>query len=610
MHRSHAVLALAIVTTLPVTRAAAQQTDGRTPEVANPSFERVDAEGPAGWTVMPGGDVTVDTALARDGRRSLRVRRSGNSGGPGVSQSFPAGMFVGDRLRLSGWIRTDSIANGQAAFWLRVDGVEYYLAMDNMQGRGPSGRTEWQRYEVVVPVEEGARRIVFGAIVSGAGTAWFDGLALERLEGVAAPAGDDVAGVGGALLDDAAMRVDAGEPLPPGRAAWAEWVRANAQPIRSLTSEDFSDLRFLATLLEGRRVVQLGENGHGVSEFNHVKVRLIKYLHEELGYDVIAFESALWECWRTNGRVAELAAAEIMRGCIFGVWHADETVELFRYIRETRNTARPLILAGFDTQISAGRAAAKRPDFFRRLLAPLDSAYAERAAAGDSALVAGMSAYAQENRAALLAFYDSLETFLATRGAGIARAARVGPIDVSIARQTAWSMQRYVEQLTAGGAPRTLARDEGMAKNLDFLLDSVFPGRKIITWGHNFHLRHRNSAVSPDPVKTMGEWVAERRRDELYTVGLYMRSGRATLNNRVPYDVAPMAAISLENIVAQAGLRYAFIDFSRAPQVPGNEWMRTSIPAKTWGRTDVFLVPAEQYDAVLVIDETRPPRYR
>ena len=78
---------------------------------------------------------------------------------------------------------------------------------------------------------------------------------------------------------------------------WAEWIKNNHQEITNLEADnsDFSDLMFLKSLLEGKRLVQLGENSHGVSEFNKAKVRLIKFLHEIMEYDVIAFESSIFD---------------------------------------------------------------------------------------------------------------------------------------------------------------------------------------------------------------------------------------------------------------------------------------------------------------------------
>ena len=75
------------------------------------------------------------------------------------------------------------------------------------------------------------------------------------------------------------------------------WLAENHRPIRSISFDgDFSDIEFLAQELEGKRIVQLGESSHGTAEFSAVKVRVIKYLHEQLAYNVIAFESSIAGC--------------------------------------------------------------------------------------------------------------------------------------------------------------------------------------------------------------------------------------------------------------------------------------------------------------------------
>ena len=80
---------------------------------------------------------------------------------------------------------------------------------------------------------------------------------------------------------------------------WAVWARQHANPISALQSnadDAFEDLQFLKTVLKDRRIVQLGESGHSVAEFNQAKVRLRKFLNQQMGFVVIAFESDLYEC--------------------------------------------------------------------------------------------------------------------------------------------------------------------------------------------------------------------------------------------------------------------------------------------------------------------------
>ena len=224
------------------------------------------------------------------------------------------------------------------------------------------------------------------------------------------------------------------------------WVRRNARPVRSLGATDFSDLRFLAPMLAGKRIVQLGESGHGVAEFDLAKVRFIKYLHEELGYDVIAFESSVFECDRAQRAVATLSAEQMMGACIFGVWHAAETRPLFEYIKQTQSTARPLVLAGFDSQTSSYTANA-RPAFFRDLIARIDTAYARDVFERDSKYLVSLrvvdTTRPQRDRDVKMAFYDSLATWFRTNEQRLTSLVPDDRFAPMIARQTAISMKAF-----------------------------------------------------------------------------------------------------------------------------------------------------------------------
>lgn len=96
-----------------------------------------------------------------------------------ATATFPLQAAAGKRIRYSGYIKTENINRGFAGLWWRVDGASGVLAFDNMQNRGVKGTTDWKRYEIDLPVASDARNINFGALHSGDGTAWFDGLRVE-----------------------------------------------------------------------------------------------------------------------------------------------------------------------------------------------------------------------------------------------------------------------------------------------------------------------------------------------------------------------------------------------------------------------------------------------
>jgi len=99
--------------------------------------------------------------------------------------SFPIAVAAGKRVRYSGYLKTANVTRGYAGLWWRVDGEPgVILAFDNMADRGPRGTTDWARFDIELPVAANARNINFGALHTGDGSAWFDGLAIE-LDGVA-----------------------------------------------------------------------------------------------------------------------------------------------------------------------------------------------------------------------------------------------------------------------------------------------------------------------------------------------------------------------------------------------------------------------------------------
>ena len=587
-----------------------------------------------GWGMAGAGyDVSLDSVAPMAGKFSLRTRWIG----PGTrgeqafgvaSTPYPPVLARGRALRLSGYIRTEGISSGYAGFWMRVDAGIKPIAFDNMAQRGVRGTTEWTKYVIELPVDSGASGIMLGVLHPGNGTAWYDSLTIDVIGPERPRTVTDVPPFRPAprvpedstrLLSDTELALTPDSVVAPAENdAWLAWVRRNARPIRSLGSTDFSDLRFLAPLLSGKRIVQLGESGHGVAEFNLAKVRLIKYLHEELGYDVIAFESSVFECDRAQRAIATLSADQMMRACIFGVWHAAETRPLFEYIKQTQSTARPLVLAGFDSQASSGTAIA-RPAFFRDLIAKVDSGYARTVYVRDSSymgvLRGGDNPVVVRDREVIVAFYDSLATWLRANERRLAALMPDDPFAPMIARQTALSMMAFTHQIALGAGQGTLVRDRAMADNLDFLLTERYPAKKVMVWAHNFHIQHRQQVTTRDDgaagstPTTMGVWTAQRHRAELYTIGLFMYRGSAAMNNGQVYPIGRMPAGSLESILHGVPWRYSFVDISRPTESPETSWMFQKIPTMSWGTQPDPLVLRNEYDGILFIDTSHPPTY-
>lgn len=149
---------------------------------------------PAGW----GGGSTraqdylfgVAPAEGAAGKKAAYIK-----GRPGAAanayfilmQCVKANDYVGKRMRLSARLKTIDTSAGQ--LFMRVDGpppakgeMTKVLAFDNMAGRPVRGTTDWQRYDVVLDVPDGAISICFGfTLVGGKGEVWGDDFALDAV---------------------------------------------------------------------------------------------------------------------------------------------------------------------------------------------------------------------------------------------------------------------------------------------------------------------------------------------------------------------------------------------------------------------------------------------
>ena len=135
------------------------------------------------------------------------------------------------------------------------------------------------------------------------------------------------------------------------------WLEAHVSPIRTIdaTDEDFSDLEALADAIGARRLVQLGEPSHGAGACFAAKARIVKFLHQRHGFDVLIWESGLYDVALAHAgmRGADDAMTAARRG-VFTLWSmAAEVKPLFDTIKASQATVRPLEMAAFDMQVTA-----------------------------------------------------------------------------------------------------------------------------------------------------------------------------------------------------------------------------------------------------------------
>jgi hypothetical protein len=182
---ANAVFAIAM---LLASVARAQETEPR-----NLSFEEPATGGSRapGWSFIQHAgeqsfEFTIDDQVAKDGKNSLRIKRTGTQPFGEVLQTIKADRFRGKRVRLTAFLRLDNVdaygrrrASG-AVLILRSDGVGG-RTFDDMRDRPLSGTKPWTEVSVEIDVPPTASRIDFGAGLTGSGTLWVDAVKLEAV---------------------------------------------------------------------------------------------------------------------------------------------------------------------------------------------------------------------------------------------------------------------------------------------------------------------------------------------------------------------------------------------------------------------------------------------
>jgi hypothetical protein len=259
--------------------------------------------------------------------------------------------------------------------------------------------------------------------------------------------------------------------------------------IRSINSsdEDYADLQFLKEILSENKIVLLGEQSHGEGATFEAKVRLIKFLHQELNYEIVSFESGLYDNYKAYESINDTSYHESpLKESIFGIWSDSKEFEpLLKYIHTQKNSIKPLAVTGFDCQVSN----IFRDEFLNDLKSLLGKSLTlskDETAILEAVISAGPEfIMSNENDSSLFVkavdkIEGSLEE-LSKRDTSL-RGKMIKQSFTSWLAQIRWE----IDELTDVDIKVQNPRDLQMAKNLIFLSE-LYPEKKIIGWGASYH---------------------------------------------------------------------------------------------------------------------------
>lgn len=286
--------------------------------------------------------------------------------------------------------------------------------------------------------------------------------------------------------------------------------------------DDFADLAPLGARLQGVQVIALAEQTHGGHDEFLAKLRLLRYLHERQGFELLLLESGMYDVGRLVRQMeAGARLDDIAPGNVFYMYaKSAEGRELLRYIDDSRHTEHPLLLAGIDAQHTGqlsldGMLPGLRQRLQRSGLdALIGPDWQDFARTGTALLDLGQPLAPEAQRAP---FVDRLRRI---------EAALCGlqPEDSGEDSPAWWcritrSLEAQARSRWSEG--RDYQRDMAMGENAIWLQEHSFAGRKAVIWANTIHVARglQRDAAHPQAGELMARHWGARYQVVQFSTG-------------------------------------------------------------------------------------------
>jgi len=358
-----------------------------------------------------------------------------------------------------------------------------------------------------------------------------------------------------------------------------EFLKKNLIEIEDVgMDKDNAEFNWINNVIGNSRIVMLGEQDHGDATAFEVKARLVKYLHEEMGFNVLAFESDFYQINQINDIFInnKISLDELKNNALWDFWTKDKNIqEFYHYLENCNKTNNPIFLTGFDCQFTNWR----RDKYFLKnylhYIIELNDQFvsAELKSILEKTITDLFTKpynheYPNEQKVDFLRVLTKLielKEYNSSKN--------------NQNLQDLKNLKGHVNYKWSDRKNRTLIRDQQMFENFKWLYENKFKGEKVIIWAHNGHIpKDYTSVISKEDIiemekegfsmnfigNLMGELLYREYGNEIYSVGFISYSGEYS-NKAYQYNFQASKEIvseenSLEYLINSMNTNYGFIN--------------------------------------------------
>ncbi|SHI49940.1 Erythromycin esterase homolog [Flavobacterium terrae] len=392
---------------------------------------------------------------------------------------------------------------------------------------------------------------------------------------------------------------------------------------------------FLDTILKDKKMVLLGEQSHGDGVVFDEKVELIKYLHEHLGYNTIAFESGLYDNYKAYKEyLKDVSKISMYDESVFGIWSDTKSFHnLISYVKERAVKHDTIKILGFDLQEGS-----LFENYFMGDFKNMIDKHKIKVSENDLIKIEKAFVFrdlydAVNNQKDSIDLYESFEKNLKLIEE-IKNQSLDDKVLIQVFRSKIAAVSFEIQELQNQRIIVQNPRDEQMAKNLIFLGES-FPKDKIICWGASYHFSKNIDQVIADDVTEnyfeklseiekkntgytdykkneslnllkgalpMGGFLKGYFKDKIYSIAFSNYEGEYGLVNTKPYSILSFPVNSIENILVNKQIQKCFVELNSQDEISYYSSVFGNVPFKAlWGKV---------FDALIFIKKTYQPEIK
>ncbi|MEZ4795569.1 MAG: erythromycin esterase family protein [Flavobacteriaceae bacterium] len=389
----------------------------------------------------------------------------------------------------------------------------------------------------------------------------------------------------------------------------SEWLNKNTIELQQNGTYDFTKLK---DVLKNKQIVALGESTHGLAEFYKIKSALVLYLHQELGYEVLAMESGLGDINLAYNDIDTISAKNLRDHTLFGNFKAKEVDTLFDYIKSTSSTKKPLFYTGYDTQFSSNYLITKLVD----LLNPIDKTLSDSLFNRMYSFQKSFSAARNNDSIDYIKHRDifiknatDISQTLEVNKHTLLNSNKLNHKEYLMIQKTLEMFVRSTDLSFEDRFQSIELRDELMAENLVWLLKEIYPNKKVIVWAHNAHIE--NNSAEGYNLKLMGHYLKEKYKDNYYSIGLFAYEGKAYQHwtkNTIPFKNND--SIAIEKRFFDTNKNVSFLNLSKVRETQFTKWLfETNTGFELENGGNIPFIPTKRFDGIITIQRSGIPTY-